>query len=118
MLTVTQRPLCDTWLDPSLSNGLSRVSGMSFAPVTNGQTFFINHPCSVNALSPGYVLTNLTKVILDANPVLRDEWLHRIPMGRMADPSDLKGAIIYLASDSSKYTTGAEIIIDGGYTCL
>ncbi|KAE8540126.1 hypothetical protein D1P53_004064 [Cryptococcus gattii VGV] len=72
----------------------------------------------VNALSPGYVLTNLTKVILDANPVLRDEWLHRIPMGRMADPSDLKGAIVYLASDSSKYTTGAEIIIDGGYTCL
>ncbi|EAL22045.1 hypothetical protein CNBC1830 [Cryptococcus deneoformans B-3501A] len=72
----------------------------------------------VNALSPGYVLTNLTKVILDANPVLRDEWLNRIPMGRMADPSDLKGAVIYLASDSSKYTTGAEIMIDGGYTCL
>lgn len=39
-------------------------------------------------------------------------------MGRMADPSDLKGAVIYLASDSSKYTTGAEIMIDGGYTCL
>lgn len=91
---------------------------MSFSPVINDQTFFFNHACSVNALSPGYVLTNLTKVILDANPVLRDEWLHRIPMGRMADPSDLKGAIVYLASDSSKYTTGAEIIIDGGYTCL
>ncbi|WVN85660.1 uncharacterized protein L203_100809 [Cryptococcus depauperatus CBS 7841] len=72
----------------------------------------------VNSLSPGYVLTNLTKVILDNNPVLRDEWLNRIPMGRMADPSDLKGAVIYLASDSSKYTTGAEIVVDGGYTCL
>ncbi|ODN84126.1 hypothetical protein L202_00136 [Cryptococcus amylolentus CBS 6039] len=72
----------------------------------------------VNSLSPGYVLTNLTKVILDANPVLRDEWLHRIPVGRMADPSDLKGAVIYLASDSSKYTTGTDMVIDGGYTCL
>ncbi|OCF33268.1 d-arabinitol 2-dehydrogenase [Kwoniella heveanensis CBS 569] len=72
----------------------------------------------VNCLAPGYTLTNLTKVILDANPVLRDEWLHRIPMGRLADPSDLKGAVIYLASDSSKYTTGAEIVVDGGYTCL
>jgi len=72
----------------------------------------------VNCISPGYVLTNLTKVILDANPVLRDEWLNRIPMGRMADPSDLKGAIIYLGSDASQYTTGSELVIDGGYTAL
>jgi D-arabinitol 2-dehydrogenase len=72
----------------------------------------------VNCISPGYTLTNLTKVILDANPVLRDEWVHRIPMGRLADPSDLKGAIVLLASDSSKYITGSEIVIDGGYTCL
>lgn len=36
----------------------------------------------------------------------------------MADPSDLKGAVIYLASDASKYTTGSEITIDGGYTCI
>ncbi|KAI9634559.1 uncharacterized protein MKK02DRAFT_16888 [Dioszegia hungarica] len=72
----------------------------------------------VNCISPGYTLTNLTKVILDANTKLRDEWLHRIPMGRMADPSDLKGAVILLGSDASKYITGAEITIDGGYTCL
>ncbi|ORX35438.1 putative d-arabinitol 2-dehydrogenase [Kockovaella imperatae] len=72
----------------------------------------------VNCVAPGYTLTNLTKVILDANPVLRDEWLHRIPMGRLADPSDLKGAIVLLASDSSKYITGSQITIDGGYTCL
>lgn len=68
--------------------------------------------------SPGYTLTNLTKVILDNNPVLRDEWLHRIPMGRLADPSDLKGATVLLASDASKYITGSEITIDGGYVCL
>ncbi|ORY24658.1 putative d-arabinitol 2-dehydrogenase [Naematelia encephala] len=72
----------------------------------------------VNCISPGYTLTNLTKVILDANPVLRDEWVHRTPVGRLADPSDLKGAVIYFSSDSSKFTTGAELVIDGGYTCL
>jgi D-arabinitol 2-dehydrogenase len=59
--------------------------------------------------SPGYTLTNLTKVILDNNPVLRDEWLHRIPVGRLADPSDLKGAVVLLASDASKYITGKPI---------
>jgi len=72
----------------------------------------------VNCLSPGYTLTNLTKVILDENPVLRDEWLNRIPMGRLADPSDLKGAVVLLGSDASKYITGAEMTVDGGYTCL
>ncbi|GFZ43267.1 D-arabinitol 2-dehydrogenase [ribulose-forming] [Saitozyma sp. JCM 24511] len=72
----------------------------------------------VNCIAPGYTLTNLTKVILDANETLRNEWLHRIPMGRMADPSDLKGAVVLLGSDASKYITGAEIVIDGGYTCL
>lgn len=72
----------------------------------------------VNCIAPGYTLTNLTKVILDNNPVLRDEWIHRIPMGRMADPSDLKGSIVLLASDASKYITGAELVIDGGYTCV
>jgi len=59
--------------------------------------------------SPGYTLTNLTKVILDNNPVLRDEWLNRIPVGRLADPSDLKGAVVLLASDASKYITGEHI---------
>jgi NAD(P)-dependent dehydrogenase (short-subunit alcohol dehydrogenase family) len=37
---------------------------------------------------------------------------------RRVDPSDLKGAVVLLGSDASKYITGAEIVIDGGYTCL
>lgn len=77
-----------------------------------------NKQIRVNCISPGYTLTNLTKVILDANTQLRDEWLNRIPMGRMGDPSDLKGAVILLGSDASRYITGAELTIDGGYTCL
>ncbi|KAI5454703.1 hypothetical protein NCC49_003591 [Naganishia albida] len=72
----------------------------------------------VNCISPGYVLTNLTKVILDANTELRDTWVNMTPMGRLADPNDLKGAVIYLGSDASAFTTGSNMIVDGGYTCL
>ncbi|GHJ85700.1 hypothetical protein NliqN6_2102 [Naganishia liquefaciens] len=69
----------------------------------------------VNCISPGYVLTNLTKVILDANTELRDTWTNMTPM---ANPDDLKGAVIYLGSDASAFTTGSNMIVDGGYTCL
>lgn len=36
----------------------------------------------------------------------------------MGDPDDLKGAVVYLASNASAYTTGSEIVVDGGYTCV
>ncbi|BEJ18086.1 hypothetical protein CspHIS471_0703630 [Cutaneotrichosporon sp. HIS471] len=72
----------------------------------------------VNCISPGYMLTALTKAILDKDPVLRDTWVSKIPQGRMGDPSDLKGAVVYLASDASKYTTGSELVVDGGYMCV
>lgn len=36
----------------------------------------------------------------------------------MGDPADLGGAVVYLASDASRYTTGSEIVIDGGYTAV
>lgn len=41
----------------------------------------------------------------------------KIPMGREGRPQELMGAYLYLASDASSYTTGTDILIDGGYTC-
>ena len=38
-----------------------------------------------------------------------------VPMNKMADPSEMVGAVMYLASDGSSYTTGSEIVVDGGY---
>ena len=40
-----------------------------------------------------------------------------IPMGRNGDATELKGAYVYLLSDASTYTTGADLVIDGGYVC-
>ncbi|BGP56924.1 hypothetical protein JCM8202_000879 [Rhodotorula sphaerocarpa] len=70
----------------------------------------------VNCISPGYMATALTRVILDRDPELRDAWVNLTPMNRLGEPEDLKGAVIYLASDASAFTTGADIRVDGGYT--
>ncbi|CAE6438019.1 unnamed protein product [Rhizoctonia solani] len=72
----------------------------------------------VNALSPGYMLTALTRTILDKNEELKNTWVNLTPMGRMGEPEDLKGAVIYLASDASAFTSGTELRVDGAYTCI
>lgn len=70
----------------------------------------------VNCISPGYILTDLTKEILDARPELRKLWTALTPIGRIGKPEDMMGAVVYLASDAAGYVTGAELRVDGGYT--
>ncbi|EKM55285.1 uncharacterized protein PHACADRAFT_255786 [Phanerochaete carnosa HHB-10118-sp] len=72
----------------------------------------------VNCLSPGYMLTKLTKTILAHDQELKKTWESLTPMGRMGDPEDLSGAIVFLASDASRFMTGSEIRVDGGYCCV
>jgi len=66
----------------------------------------------VNSISPGYIDTGLSDFVDQDTQKL---WKSMIPMGRDGDAKELKGAYVYLASDASTYTTGADIIIDGGY---
>lgn len=68
----------------------------------------------VNSISPGYIDTGLSDFV-DADT--QKLWLSMIPMGRHGDAKELKGAYVYLVSDASTYTTGADLLIDGGYTC-
>ncbi|KAJ3512105.1 hypothetical protein NLJ89_g3721 [Agrocybe chaxingu] len=72
----------------------------------------------VNTLSPGYMLTKLTRTILEKDVELKNTWERLTPMGRMGEPEDLSGAIVFLASDASKFMTGSEIRVDGGYCVI
>lgn len=68
----------------------------------------------VNSISPGYIDTGLSDFVPQN---IQDLWKGFTPMGRNGDAKELKGAYVYLVSDASSYTTGADIIIDGGYCC-
>ena len=72
----------------------------------------------VNSISPGYVLSDMTRQLTEREPELRRDWISRIPQGRMAEPQDLHGLALFLASDASAYITGQELVIDGGYTAV
>lgn len=71
----------------------------------------------VNSISPGYIETALT-ARSRAMPERLDEWLHRTPMGRLGQPDEIAGAVLYLASDASSFVTGSDLLIDGGYTAV
>ena len=66
----------------------------------------------VNSISPGYIDTGLSDFV---DQDTQNLWKSMIPMGRDGLAKELKGAYVYLASDASTYTTGADILIDGGY---
>lgn len=69
---------------------------------------------NVNCISPGIVKTELINSS-ELRPLV-NKWLGNIPFGRLALVEDLQGAFVFLASDASRYMTGHNLIIDGGYT--
>ena len=82
-------------------------------------------PIRANSLHPGFVVTPLLKEgfqrwvdkgVADDPQVLVDAMCAQTPIGRLADPAELASGVFFLASSDSSYMTGAELVIDGGWT--
>ena len=69
---------------------------------------------NVNAIAPGYVVTATTTALRD-DPVRSTEILSRIPAGRWADPADVAGSAVFLASPAADYVHGHVLAVDGGW---
>jgi NAD(P)-dependent dehydrogenase (short-subunit alcohol dehydrogenase family) len=70
----------------------------------------------VNCISPGYVNTPMTQGGM-ANKEWYDRWLQFTPLGRVGEPQEIAPAVLFLASDSSSFFTGSNLVVDGGYCC-
>ena len=75
------------------------------------------HGINVNAVGPTFILTPLTQSTFD-DPVLREDLLKRIPLGRVGRPEDVVGAVVFLASPAADLVTGHTLLVDGGWTAL
>ncbi|MBT9290936.1 SDR family NAD(P)-dependent oxidoreductase [Prosthecodimorpha staleyi] len=73
------------------------------------------HGITVNGVAPTFVNTELIRHVYD-RPDFRDAILARIPLGRIADPIDVAGAVLFLASAASNFVTGQVVFVDGGIT--
>ena len=82
---------------------LTRSSALEWAP----------SGIRVNSISPGYMKTEMT---LSTMKPLFPAWEALTPMGRLGEPKELRGALLFLASDAASYLTGHDLVVDGGYT--
>jgi 2-deoxy-D-gluconate 3-dehydrogenase len=95
---------------PSYTAAKSAVAGLTRALANEWAPLGIN----VNAIAPGYMATDNTAA-LRADEARYKAILDRIPAGRWGEPSDLQGAVVFLASDAARYMHGAIIPVDGGW---
>jgi meso-butanediol dehydrogenase/(S,S)-butanediol dehydrogenase/diacetyl reductase len=98
--------------------GLCTYNAAKGALVNYTRSLAVDHArdgIRVNAVCPGPVETPLLLPVLSL-PGVREEYAKLIPMGRVAEPDEIAGAVVFLASDDASFMTGAMLVIDGGVT--
>lgn len=85
--------------------GLTKAAAIEYA----------SHGIRINALAPGLVETAMTKAWFD-DPQLRSYFLAQTPIGRVAQPEEIAGMVLFLCSDLASFAVGQSFVLDGGYT--
>lgn len=75
------------------------------------------HGIRVNAVCPGVIITEMTAHLRD-DEAMMSKWLADIPQGRLGEPDDVTGLVLFLCSDAARYITGQAIHVDGGKVML
>ena len=70
----------------------------------------------VNAVSPGFTLTELTRRTLTSADI--EELSRKVPLGRFAKPEEVAGIVYFLCGEENTYITGQNLVVDGGYTVV
>jgi 3-oxoacyl-[acyl-carrier protein] reductase len=78
---------------------------------------FAAYNIRVNAVCPGVIITEMTAPLRE-NEAQMKKWLEDIPLGRLGDPDDVTGLVLFLCSDAARYITGQAINVDGGKVML
>lgn len=103
--------------DFSVYEGTDVTSPVEYAGIKGGivnltrylASYLGGYGIRANTLSPGGIFD-------DQHPRFVEEYERRTPLDRMAEPDDFKGPVVFLASDASKYVTGHNLLVDGGWT--
>jgi len=87
----------------------------------NDATLYAKDNIRVNSVHPGFIWTAMVERFAEKQEGItveefRNELANAHPIGKVGEPDDIANGILYLASDESKFVTGSELIIDGGYT--
>ncbi|MBE3639257.1 SDR family NAD(P)-dependent oxidoreductase [Mangrovicoccus algicola] len=98
------------------------IVGLAYMPAKAAVKHLVEHlglelaefGIRVNAIAPGPFVTNIGGGWLKKDPQARKKWDSLVPLGRVAEPCQIKPLALYLASDASNYMTGAHLMIDGG----
>jgi NAD(P)-dependent dehydrogenase (short-subunit alcohol dehydrogenase family) len=69
----------------------------------------------VNSLSPGYIRTAMTDMLLAEKPEIEKQWMAGALLGRLGVPEDFKSPAVYLLAEGSSFMTGADLRVDGGH---
>lgn len=105
--------------DFTLYNGTNMTMPAAYAAIKGGIVNLTRYLCSylgpdqirVNVVSPGGIFDN-------QNPIFVENYNKKVPMRRMGLPDDISPAVLFLLSDESKYITGQNIVVDGGWTAI